>query len=64
MKIYSKEDKVYAQRVDEEQRFRIYYYKENSFFLKKMDAQLEFRLLDKVVILHQGGKEMPGKKIE
>jgi CubicO group peptidase (beta-lactamase class C family) len=64
LKIYTKDDKLYAQRVGEDQSFRIYYYKENHFFLKKMDAQLEFRPLEKIVILHQGGREMPGKKID
>ena len=64
LKIYAKDDKVYAQRLGEDQSFRIYYYKENHFFLKKMDAQLEFRPMDKVAILHQGGREMSGKRID
>ena len=63
LKIFSIDDKVYAQRIGEEQRFRIYYYKEDNFFLKKMDAQLEFRSGDKV-ILHQSGREMSGKKVK
>jgi CubicO group peptidase (beta-lactamase class C family) len=64
LKIYTNDGKLFAQRVGEDQSFRIYYYKEDHFFLKKMDAQLEFRPLEKVVILHQGGREMRGKRID
>jgi CubicO group peptidase (beta-lactamase class C family) len=64
LKVFEENGKLYAQRLGEDQWFRIYYYKENHFFLKKMDAQLEFRLLEKVVILHQGGRELKGKRID
>jgi hypothetical protein len=64
LKIYKKDDMLFAQRVGEDQSFRIYYYKPDHFFLKKMDAQLEFRLPEKIIVLHQAGREMTGKMID
>ncbi len=51
-----------------QQRIPIFAESENRFFLKVVDAQLEFTkdASGKVtqVILHQGGRDMPGKKIK
>lgn len=42
MKIFSSGGKMYAQRINDADKFEIYYYKPGNFFLKKMDARLAF----------------------
>lgn len=64
LKIFSEGGKFYAQKSGEDQRFRMYYYKPDHFFLKKMDAQLEFREEGKILILHQSGKEMIATRLD
>jgi len=62
LKIFQEEGKIYAQKMGEDQKFRIYYYKADHFFLKKMDAQLEFLFKNdsnsSSLVLHQSGRSM------
>ena len=64
LKIFSELNKIYAQKLGETEKFRIYYYQPNRFFLKKMDAQLEFAQgkdnSSITLILHQSGKQITG----
>jgi CubicO group peptidase (beta-lactamase class C family) len=62
MNIFSNDNHTYAQRIGDADKFEIFAHKENSFFLKAFEAELEFRengkhLID-TMILHQGGKDM------
>jgi CubicO group peptidase (beta-lactamase class C family) len=58
-------DKLFAQATGQN-KFELFAEKENIFFLKVVDAKLEFRKDEKGVvkslILYQGGQEIPGEK--
>lgn len=48
-------------------RFQIYPASNTKFFLKVVDAEVEFQVVDgkaQSLVLYQGGLEMPGKRIE
>jgi hypothetical protein len=57
---------VYAQATNQP-RFEIFADKENEFFLKVVEARVTFEkdASGKVtgMVLHQGGRDMPGKKV-
>jgi CubicO group peptidase (beta-lactamase class C family) len=65
--ITREEDQLVAQ-VAGQQPFNIYPSSETSFFLKAADAEITFSLDEEGVveglILHQGGRELPGEKLE
>lgn len=62
MKIFSLNEKVFAQRIGDEDKFQIFPKLKNVFFLKSMPAELEFTKSAKGVydtlVLYQSGKEM------
>ena len=62
MKVFSINDKVFAQRVGDAEKFQIFPKSHNVFFLTAMPAEIEFRRSAQQVydtlILRQGGKEM------
>jgi len=68
MKIFSSGNKMYAQRINDADKFEIYYYKPGNFFLKRMDAQLEFSQFEhnsyQKLTLHQAPRNMDARLIE
>ncbi|MEQ1500553.1 MAG: serine hydrolase, partial [Parcubacteria group bacterium] len=62
MNIFSEGNHIYAQRIGESDKFEIFPYGEDFFFLKAFEAELEFKKNEKQVIdtmvLHQDGKDM------
>jgi ketosteroid isomerase-like protein len=67
MKISSINDKAFAQRIGDDEKFEIFPKARHVFFLKTMPAELEFKRSVKgsydTLLLHQGGKEMKAFKI-
>ncbi|MGL4630254.1 MAG: DUF4440 domain-containing protein [Leadbetterella sp.] len=67
MQIFSLNEKIYAQRIGDEEKFQIFPKKENIFFLKVMPAELEFQKSTKgeydTLVLHQDGKDMKAYRI-
>jgi CubicO group peptidase (beta-lactamase class C family) len=63
-----REEKVFKAQATGQPFFEIFAESENRFFLKVVDAQIEFKKDDSGGIasmtLFQGGREMPGKKIK
>lgn len=64
--VTTKDGKIFGQATGQ-QPFEMFAKKDNQFFLKVVDAQVEFFKNDKgeveKMILHQNGQDIPGKKI-
>jgi ketosteroid isomerase-like protein len=67
MNIFSVNDKTFAQRIGDDEKFQIFPKTGNSFFLKAMNAELEFKKSVAksydTLILHQDGKDMKAARI-
>lgn len=67
MNIFSLNEKVFAQRIGDEDKFQIFPKRYNKFFLKAMPAELEFKKSEKnsydTLVLHQDGNEMKAHRI-
>ncbi|NJN42963.1 MAG: DUF3471 domain-containing protein [Flammeovirgaceae bacterium] len=45
-------------------KFEIYAKSETEFYLKVVDAQITFELAENRLVLHQNGRDVPGKKVK
>lgn len=67
MNIFSLNDKVFAQRIGDQDKFQIFSKSKNVFFLKAMPAELEFVKTSRgsydTLLLRQEGKVMKANKI-
>ena len=67
MSIFSLNDKVFAQRIGDQDKFQIFSKSKNVFFLKAMPAELEFLKTSRgsydTLLLRQEGKVMKANKI-
>lgn len=67
MNIFSLNEKIFAQRIGDEDKFQMFPKAANVFFLKTMPAELAFKKSGKgiydTLLLHQGGKEMKAFRI-
>lgn len=67
MIIFSLNEKVFAQRLGDNDKFQIFPKSNNVFFLKAMPAELEFIMTSKnmydTLVLHQEGKKMIAHRI-
>lgn len=67
MNIFSLNDKIFAQRIGDQDKFQIFSKSKNVFFLKAMPAELEFVKSSKgsydTLLLHQEGKDLKANRI-
>jgi hypothetical protein len=67
MDIFSLNEKIFAQRIGDADKFQIFPKQRNVFFLKAMEAELEFKKTEKglydTLLLHQDGKTMKAIRI-